>query len=274
MRLKIMEWNINQRMNYSGRNMPHWIAKVINEKDADIIALTEVYKGNNWENIKSDFLNSNYALFETSNNSAGQNDIVIAININKINILYAKTYYPSEQGIPDYLEVKCKDKESNSEFVIACIRIHALVSDDVKCQELRHTMKVLKNESKVIVCGDFNNYRRGFVNNNWCLSTVHRICRENDFVVKTPEGSSIYQEKPRDVNYEFPEDHFLIKGIKEEEFTLFPYDRDFVEKDKKIYKWGRDFQVYLGKDPSGKYIYDSVPTPFPDHAILECEVMI
>ena len=29
MELKIMEWNINQRMNYSNENMPNWIATVI-----------------------------------------------------------------------------------------------------------------------------------------------------------------------------------------------------------------------------------------------------
>ena len=57
-------------------------------------------------------------------------------------------------------------------------------------------------------------------------------------------------------------------------FTLFPYDRDFVENDKTIYRLNRDFQVYLGKDKSGKNIYDSVPTPFPDHAILKCKVII
>ena len=47
MELKIMEWNINQRMNCSNENMPNWIATVITNEAADIIALTEVYKGNN-----------------------------------------------------------------------------------------------------------------------------------------------------------------------------------------------------------------------------------
>ena len=63
MELKIMEWNINQRMNYSGKNMPNWIADVITNEAADIIALTEVYKGNNWENVKTAAFNSNYVVF-------------------------------------------------------------------------------------------------------------------------------------------------------------------------------------------------------------------
>ena len=189
-------------------------------------------------------------------------------------MIYAKTYYPSTQGIPDYLEVKCKDKETDKEFIFICIKIHASVGDNIKRQELEHIMSVVKDEMTVIVCGDFNNYRRGYVDNIWCLNEVSEICKKYSFVVETPDGSSIYEENPSNTDYEFPEDHFLLKGIDEKIFTLFPYDRDFVENDKTIYRWNRDFQVYLGKDKSGKNIYDSVPTPFPDHAILKCKVII
>ncbi len=274
MELKIVEWNINQRMNYSGKNMPNWIADVIAKEDADIIALTEVYKGNNWNEVKTAAFNSNYVVFETSNNTAGQNDIAIAININKLNVIYAKTYYPGTLGIPDCLEVKCKSKDTDKEFIFICIRIHASVENKTKRQELNHVMSVVENEDTVIVCGDFNNYRRGCVDNIWCLNEVSKICKEKNFVVKTPDGSSIYQESPVNIDYEFPEDHFLLKGINENDFTLFPYDRDFVENYRIIYKWNKDFQVCLGKDKSGKNIYDSVPTPFPDHAILKCKVII
>lgn len=274
MELKIMEWNINQRMNYSDRNMPNWIGEVIANESADIIALTEVYKGNNWVNIKTEAFNSNYVVFETSNNSAGQNDVAIAININKLNVIYAKTYFPMTQVIPDYLEVKCKAKETDKEFIFICIRIHASVSDNIKRKELEHIMVAAEDKSTVIVCGDFNNYRRGFFNNVWCLTEIQNICKKNNFIVKTPDGSSIYGEKPNKMDFEFPEDHFLLKGIKEKNFTLLAYDRDFVEKEKTIYKWGRDFQVYLGKDPDGNNIYDTVPPPFPDHAILKGKVIL
>lgn len=90
-------------------------------------------------------------------------------------------------------------------------------------------MSVVENEDTVIVCGDFNNYRRGFVNDTWCLNKVSEICKEKNFVVKTPDGSSIYQESPVNTDYEFPEDHFLLKGIDEKNFTLCPYDRNFVK---------------------------------------------
>lgn len=274
MKLKIMEWNINQRMNYARRDMPNWIADVIANEGADIVSLTEVYKGNNWEHVKVSAFNSNYIVFETSNNLAGQNEVAIAINLNKLEVIYAKTYYPGTEGIPDYLEVKCRDRENFMEFVFICVRIHALVNDDIKRKEFEHIMTVSKDNDTVIVCGDFNNYRRGFVNNKWCLTEISNICKKYDFIVKTPDGSSIYEESPNNVEYEFPEDHFLLKGIAENDFTLLPYDRSFTEKDKKIYKWGRDFQKYLGKDCNGRNMYESVPAPFPDHAILKGEVEI
>lgn len=47
-----------------------------------------------------------------------------------------------------------------------------------------------------------------------------------------------------------------------------------MKNDTVIYKWGKDFQEFLGKDKSGKNMYDSVSPPFPDHAILKCIVVI
>lgn len=270
MKLKIIEWNINQRLNYAKKDMPSWIAEVIADEKADLICLTEVYRGNNWESIKNNAFSSNYAVFETSNNRAGQNDIVIAVNIEKLEVIYAKTYYPYKEGIPDYLEVKCRSKntENCKEFVFIGVRIHALVSDNIKLEELEHVMTASKDNDTVIVCGDFNNNRRGYTK-GWCLKKIGEICNKNTFVVKTPNGSSIFKEISDSVDYEFPEDHFLLKGISENGFTLLPYDRDFTKNDTEIYIWGQDFQKHMGKDDKGNNIYESVKPPFPDHAIIK-----
>lgn len=91
------------------------------------------------------------------------------------------------------------------------------------------------------------------------------------FVRKTPERSSIYKDVDTNDNLCFAEDHFLIKGINENTFTLYPYDRSFTNNDKKIYQWGNDFQQYMGKDENGKNRYNSVPDPYPDHAILKAK---
>ncbi len=274
MEIKIMEWNINQRLNYAKRDIPKWIADIILENSADLIALTEVYKGNNWEDIKNAAFASNYAVFETNNAQVCQNDIVVAVNTNKLDVVYTKAYFPYKEGIPDYLEIKCKSKKTGKKFIFVCVRIHASVSDEVKINELSHVLESLINDDTVIICGDFNNNRRGFKESGrWHLLKIDEMIKQYNFERKTPEGSSIFKESQGNLEYEFADDHFLLKGIDENDFNLMPYDRSFVRKDK-IYKWGSDFQVYLGKDINGKCIYESIPAPFPDHAILKSVVEI
>lgn len=275
MSIKIMEWNINQRLNYSRKDMPKWIAEVISKTNADLIALVEVYKGNNWEDVKKAAFNSNYAVFETSNKYANQNEVVIAVNVSKLDVLHAKTYFPDKNGIPDYLEVKCRDKKSKKEFTFIGARIHASVNDEIKMKEFLHILNVSENNDTVIICGDFNNNRRGFSEDGrWHLTKIDEMIKPFNFSRKTPDGASIYQEKCNNIDYEFAEDHFFLKGIDQESFTLPPYDRSFVAYDKSIYKWGSDFQIYLGRDDFGKNLYQSIPAPFPDHAILTCELEI
>lgn len=270
MELKIIEWNINQRANIKRKDMPDWIAKVIADEKADLICLTEVYRGNNWENIKNNAFSSNYAVFETSNNTIGQNDVVIAVNIKKLDVVYAKTYYPYQRGIPDYLEVKCRSKNADNikEFVFIGVRIHSLVRDDIKREELEYVMTASKDNDTVIVCGDFNNNRRGY-KGKWCLEVIKNICDKNHYDMGTPKGSSIYVKNPNNVDYEFPEDHFLFKGDISVNKKDLLYDRDFTKNDIEKYIWGQDFQKYMGKDDKGNPIYESVNPPFPDHAILK-----
>ena len=269
MEIKVMEWNINQRRNYSGCNMPEWIANVIGSETADVVALTELYKGNNWESVKKKAFNSEYTVFESFNDSVGQNDIAIAINTKKMDVIYEKTLFPSAKGIPDHLEVKLKSKETKEEFLFVCIRIHASVTDEYKCQELQNILNYATNEQRVVICGDFNNYRRGCPKREWYLPVIEEMCKAKHFVKRTPDGSSIYEENWNNPPYQYPEDHFLLKGIKAEDFVLLPYNRSFVVNDKSVYQWGKDFQKYKGKNSAGENEYAHVPVCYPDHAILE-----
>ncbi len=277
MKTKIIEWNINQRLNFAGKDMPKWIADVIKERNAGIVALTEVYKGNNWEEIKKEAFNCNYAIFETSNGALGQNDIAIAVNTNMFDVIYEKAFLPYKKGIPDNLEVKLKSKDKGVDFLFECTRIHAFTSeekyDTIKCDELQFALESTSSEERVIVCGDFNNFRRGCPDRKWNMNVLVEMCNENGFIVKTPAGASIYEVNENNTFMQFAEDHFLLKGIGEK-FELLPYYRDFTEKDKLVYKWGKDFQTLLGRDKRGNKIYDSIPCPYPDHAILEAIIDI
>ncbi len=277
MKTKIIEWNINQRLNFSGQDMPEWIADEIAEKEAGIVALTEVYRKNNWEKIKEKAFGKNYAVFESANNLAGQNDVAIGIDVTKFEVKYARTFFPNLDKVPDYLEVKLKSKNTSEEFVFACTRIRSLTTekkyDIIKLNELKFVLKLMDSEEKAIICGDFNNFRRGCPDREWNMNELYRICHDYHFVVKTPTGSSIYEVNENNVPYQFAEDHFLLKGINTY-FELLPYYRDFVKRDKNVYKWGKDFQRYMGIDKNGEKKYEKILCPYPDHAILEAIIDI
>lgn len=270
--LSIMEWNINQRLNHSKKDMPEWIAKVISNNDMDIIILTECYRGNNWEVIKKIAFNKKYAVFESGNNGIN-NDVTIAINTERLNPIYAKAYFSCDHNVPDHLEVKCK-AQNNIEIMIVGIRIHATASDQEKERELKFILDGVKDENIVIIGGDFNNNRRGYNKRGcWHINRIDMVIN-NEFARMIPAGSSIYIENSNNVDYEFVEDHFQIKGIETKYFKLNPYDRSFCDKDRMIYKWGNDFQKYLGKDKNSNNVYDSVPEPYPDHAILTAKIEV
>ena len=55
---------------------------------------------------------------------------------------------------------------------------------------------------------------------------------------------------------------------------LYDYDRTFVNNEKSVYIWGTNFQKYIGKDISGKNVYEHIVDPFPDHAIIEVDFEI
>ena len=50
MDVKIMEWNINQRLNYAKEDAPEWICDYIDNNG--IVVLLEIHRGNNWDKIK------------------------------------------------------------------------------------------------------------------------------------------------------------------------------------------------------------------------------
>lgn len=274
--MKIIEWNINQRLNYAKKNMPEWIADVIKQQDADIVILTECFKENNWEEVKKKAFDDEYYVFTSDNFQSGNNDIAIAVKRENLDVMYSKSFLSFNHNVPDHLEVKCKTKD-NKEFSVVGMRIHATnISPNEKVEEMRLVLESVRDEKTVIIGGDFNNNRRGYnAPEGWHLEKLDKIII-NQFKRYTPQGSSIYAEESFNSSsaYEFALDHFLIKGIEENKIVLKPYNRDFTEKDKEVYKWGRDFQVYLGKDEDGRSKYDSVHPPYPDHAILIAEIDI
>lgn len=272
--MKIIEWNINHRAGQIVREMPEWVSEYIQEKHADIVVLTEVSFRipNLEEQMKNMFNMSEYNVFHSFNTQNSQNDLIIAIKKESFDFI-SKQSFPSNAGkYPDNLIVSCIHKETGKKIMIVGMRIHALhgVRDNnKKREEFKNMLDYLKDKDNVIIVGDFNNYRCGYHDPNhiWDLENIKSLGDSYNYRMYTPEGGSIYCDHYSDKAQYFPEDHIFLKG--QMKVIKILYDRDFVNKDNMIYKWGKDFQGQFDGRKSPK-----INPPYPDHALLECELSI
>ena len=249
--------------------MPEWVKKFIQSKKADIIVLTEVSTNiPNWsEELKKAFPDEQYHTFSSSNLIHYQNDIVIAIKKDKFDIGHSVSFPAKKRNIPDHLEVNCIEKTTKKIITIVGVRINSSAEPEQKRNELDLVLNSVRKKRNVIIAGDFNNFRRGYYNKDWCLEILTSSMIKEGFRIITPEGGSIY-EKASKFEYQFPEDHISFKG----DLALtkvYDYDRDFTSEDPSVYKWGKDFTRYIG---NGKYEY--IDDPFPDHAIIEADIKL
>lgn len=273
--MKIIGWNINHRNGRSKTNMPTWIKTVIQEKEADIIALTETsFNIPNWNKEYRNIFNRNeYYVFCSNNTDVGHNEVTIAIRKDYFEIECVKSFLSENHTYPDHLEIRCIHKETKQNIVIVGMRIHTMnITNKQKKNEFDIVLKSVEHDENIIIVGDFNNYRRGFEDEDWCLTKIKQLAKYYGFEMHTPAGGSIYQDNEGD--FSFPEDHFFMRGHAIRISRLYDYDRTFVNKEKSVYIWGTDFQQYKGKDINGKNVYDYIVDPFPDHAIIEADFEI
>ena len=273
--MKIIGWNINHRYGYRNTNMPTWIKTVIQEKTADIIILTETsFMVPNWEKEYRNMFNRNdYYVFCSNNTDVGNNEVTIAVKKDHFKIVYVKSFLSENHTYPDHLEINCIHKDTGKKLVIIGMRIHATkINNQQKKEEFNSVLKSVEHDENVLIVGDFNNYRRGYDDEDWCLTKVQQLAKVYGFEMHTPKGGSIYQDN--DGDFSFPEDHIFTRGQAIKLLKLYDYDRAFVNRQKDVYIWGTDFQKYIGKDRNGKSMYDSIKDPFPDHAIIEADFEI
>ena len=273
--VKIIGWNINHRYGHSKAKMPKWVKKVIQNKKADIIVLTETsFKVSNWEEEYNNLVKrEDYYVFCSNNTDVGNNEVTIALNKAYFNVECVKSFLSENHRYPDHLEIHCIHKKTKKKFVIIGMRIHTTnITDQQKKNEFNTILKSVKDYENIMIVGDFNNYRRGFENNVWCLKEMEKLAHWEDFSVYTPNGGSIYQNSAG--NFSFPEDHILLKGQSVKLTKLYNYDRSFVNEEPGVYIWGKDFQKYKGKDIDGKNMFDNIKDPFPDHAIIEADLSV
>lgn len=265
--MKIIEWNINHRLNYSNMPMPTWVAEEIKNQQSDIAIITECSNRiSNWKEVCLDAFNSDkYLLFSSNNDQVHKNDVSIAVNREKIEVISYSSFLSEDHRAPDNLKLKCQMKNTDKLFTVVGLRIHAVnITDEQKINQFQLVLKSV-TEKNAIIAGDFNCNRRSFMDKHkWNISKIDKIIGK-DYVRKTPEGASWARDVDSQHKCCFALDHFIVKGISN--FEVKPYYRSFVEREPKIYKWGTHFQNEYGYDK----IENQIPAPYPDHAILCAE---
>lgn len=252
-KLTIMEWNIHQQGLYcKDTPLPIWIIDEF--AGSDIVVLTEYcHRNNRSEEFVQAIREKGYHCVFSKN--TGGNDILIAV----------KDCYPVVEHtfeacygidhIPENLRVDIMVGEGI--ISVVGVRIKTVGYTERKT-ELEWLMKQIKDiANPIVITGDFNNNQRKTIEKRWNLDVLDK-CLLPGFARITPDGSSIFEEKSRS---EFPEDHFLAKGMTLE---ALPYDREFCTRHKTIYQWGKDFQLYKGKDD-----VEHIRVGYPNHAILK-----
>lgn len=275
MKYNIIEWNINMRSNVT-KDIPELIYNVIDKKyknnQADIVVLTEFVLGRNSEDFFELLKNIGYDYSCTDCNSKisdgkNVNEVLIMWDRNKFELNESKEKFSNNrergENSPDFLSLCLIDKKHGISFRIAGVRI--TINSNVKNYksegEHRYAQmlsvykeldKITDENEKIVICGDFNYFRRNTTVESWNIGRLN--CGKEEYSVFTPDGSSI---DCINSNSDFPEDSFITKNCR---VCDCKYERDFIEQNPQIYKQGEKLK--------------GIPIGYPDHAILTGTIIL
>ena len=268
MSYKIVEWNINNASR--AQKIPGFVGDEILNLHADLIILTEfVYCAESDSFLKEFFTGHGYDYRVTQHDCAKkrQNDIVVAWDRKKFSCrLFFEMEENTDESNPKFLADRLQAKADKKDFVLAGCRI-TIGSERSRFAQMKSILEALSgipSEIPVVIAGDFNNFRRGYVSKTWSLKALDTICARYQFVKYTPTGSSIYQESSFSENYEFPEYHFITKDC---EISEYRYDRSFTCNNLGKYLYGPEFRVYNRILRCNTWQI-SCGSGIPDHAML------
>ena len=258
---KICVWNINSATN---KNIftPEFVGEEIKYQDSDFFILTEFCKTRNYKSFIQTYLVNKGYDYVLSNNTANHNDILVAWKKDRYTMLEKVNNIETNHTTPNFAYVKLKDT-NGFEFVLSGVRI-TIESYENREKQLRFVLDTLKSYDRVIIGGDFNCLRRGTTKRKWNISILSQISKQAGFKLVTPKGQSIFEENAISEEYEFAEDHFVVKNMLIENEV---YDRDFTDRYKDVYTHGKNFSVY---DFASRRKMWSINfgSGIPDHAIL------
>lgn len=268
-KIKIMEWNINQR---SGKKdsrympfIPEFVWEKIRDIQAHIIILTEFFKVVGWEEkIYTDF--PSFEGFVTNNPN---NDVLIMVSKdllpkNSDGCQTEKAYSPKSSyasNCPDYLDIPIRIGEKDVRIIGTRIIVDtkAKYGTPAFTKELKNRHEQGKTVVKrlqeligagnlVIGAGDFNTGREKNPDENWSQTVFRNDLKKEGIELYLPKGQS-------HLGFASPDLFFASEGIS---VALYPYDWEFVTSDNLIYYDGQ--------------LTKNIKSPYPDHGILIAEV--
>lgn len=292
---KVMNWNIAQATNKNGTNrIADLVIETIVEHNPDLLVLTEFCDCKNSELFLEQLSQKGYDRYtkkEIYPKNNRQNKVLLAWKREQFSPAGeapVHSYTNWTNNIPNFARMTLESK-LGSRLTLAGVRItmgskiespkgaggksleqQYQEQATLRKKQMEYVMEELSDCEKVILTGDFNNYRRGTTCIDWNIGKLN--CGDETYRVFTPQGQSIHGENAGSREYEFPEDHFLAKGCSVENYV---YNRDFVKRCPQIYTEGKDFcTTKLVDDKLEKDWCVPVGIGFPDHAVLLGELII
>jgi mRNA deadenylase 3'-5' endonuclease subunit Ccr4 len=266
MRRKVIGWNINQRSGV-GKEIPGLVSEELLDQNADIIVLTEVVKNDSLSLFIEKMQSEGYEAAISNNEKTNEVCILWKRELYRLVSVDDSLITAMDNDNPNYLMAVLKDQD-DQEFNVVGYRIRVGSKDSKEEYEFRArqmhivTDKLSELSGPTMVVTDSNNLRRGTKAKEWNLSVLDSMLAEVGYKRNTPTGSSIFAANPDQEDYEFAEDHIITNGVN---ITDIQYDREFVQRDTDVYKWGKDFTRHV----EGKKYYEQTRVGYPDHAIVK-----
>lgn len=245
-RLKGFHWNIQQAAGHNGDKIPTFVFEEIERIRPDFGCITEYSKQAANSNKFEKYIEMlGYNIYSTKA-PKGQNDVLIFVD-KKYKSSYVMEFILNEhEEFPNYLEVLVEGAGFTLTVVGTRIRVLCNGNTEGDSKFRIAQMKELNNRLEAIggstvVLGDFNG-REKWMYQNITADKFH-VCKSNGDTYNFDRFSVVI-------------DHAVVKGVKAKVHTSW----SFVKHASEIYTDGP--------------FSSNIPSPYPDHAQLICDIAI
>ena len=245
-RIKGFQWNIQQATGCKGKKIPTIVFEEIKRVRPDFGCITEYSKkAENSSEFEKNIEEQGYNIYCTQA-PKGQNDVLVFVNKKYQSSKIMEFICNEQNDAPNYLEVLVEGTGFTLTVVGTRIRVLCNGNNEAdrkfriaQMEKLNKRLKEIVNPT--VVLGDFNG-REKWMYQNITADKFH-VCKSNGDTYNFDKFSVVI-------------DHAVVKGVKAKVHTSW----SFVEHVPEIYTDGP--------------FSSNIPSPYPDHAQLICDIAI